>query len=86
MTDEHPHPEHHHDHDVNGELSFEEKLTRLFEHWLDHNESHKANYLSWADKASENNMPDTAAGLKEAAALSGMINEKIKKALKSLNQ
>lgn len=86
MTDEHQHTEHHHGNTENRELTFEEKLTRLFEHWIDHNESHKATYLSWAKKAAENEMPETAAGLKEAGALSGMINEKIKKALESINR
>ncbi|MCF8044992.1 MAG: hypothetical protein K9J83_03950 [Desulfarculaceae bacterium] len=88
MTGEHQHhhTQHHHDHEENRELTFEEKLTRLFEHWLDHNESHKTTYLSWAEKAAENEKPETAASLKEAGALSGMINEKIKKALKSINR
>ncbi|MFO7751612.1 MAG: hypothetical protein R6V41_00680 [Desulfobacteraceae bacterium] len=88
MTTEHQHNHHsdRQDHDETGELPFEEKLARLFEHWIDHNESHKATYFSWAEKAANENMPETAASLKEAAALSGMINEKIKKALKALNQ
>ena len=87
MTGEHHHhTHHHHDHEENRELTFPEKLTRLFEHWIDHNESHKATYLSWAEKAAEHDMPEAAADLKEAGALSGKINEKIKKALNSITQ
>ena len=86
---------HSHGHDLHGndqqkisekELGFEEKLLILFQHWIEHNDSHKDNYISWAKKAEHENLSDTAALLMDAAAASEVITEKLKKALKALEK
>ncbi|MCK5542039.1 MAG: hypothetical protein KAI40_05050 [Desulfobacterales bacterium] len=78
----------HHNHDHNhtkNELSFKEKLLSLFKHWIDHNLSHKENYLTWAEKAKKENLSDIVLCLEQASELSDKINQKLEKALKDLS-
>mgnify|MGYP000022356956 CR=1 FL=1 len=44
----------HHDHDSHGEMPFDEKLLKLLNHWIKHNEDHAFNYRNWAEKAKAN--------------------------------
>jgi len=88
---EHEHDHHHghehshqHDHEPVKELSFEEKLSTLFQHWIAHNNSHLETYTSWAQKAEKEKMTQTAALLNETADVSSRITEILEKALKSL--
>ena len=87
-THSHGHDHHGHDQHKNTgkELSFKEKLLVLFQHWIEHNDSHKDNYISWAKKAEDENLSDTAALLMDAAAASDIITEKLEKALKTLGK
>ncbi len=79
--------EHSHDHnDKSKKLSLNEKLPSLLNHWIDHNVSHKASYLSWAEKAENENLETLVSCLKEVAGLSDKINIKLKKALDSLTR
>jgi rubrerythrin len=77
---------HHHNHDHKHEkkLSFKEKLSSLLKHWIDHNSSHKENYLTWAEKAKMDNLSDIASCLEQAGELSDKINLQFEKALKDL--
>ena len=76
---------HHHEHSENqNELSFNEKLLKLLEHWIKHNEDHAVNYRSWAEKAKANNFAEAGALMVEAADLSQVVNEKFAKALKMI--
>ena len=85
----HNHDHHDHDHTHHGhekiELSFKEKLSTLFKHWIDHNTSHKASYLSWAEKAEKENFSDIILYLEQAGELSDKINQKLEQALKKLH-
>ncbi|MCP3900420.1 MAG: hypothetical protein GY707_11980 [Desulfobacteraceae bacterium] len=82
----HHHHDHNHDHShKKSELSFKEKLSSLFKHWIDHNSSHKANYLTWAEKAEKEDLAEIVSCLKEAGELSDKINLKFEKALKGLS-
>ncbi|MCK5311408.1 MAG: hypothetical protein KAJ62_04835 [Desulfobacteraceae bacterium] len=81
---DHDHDHHHHHSHETKELSFKEKLSTLFQHWIDHNSSHKESYLSWADKADKENLSEIVTYLKEAGNLSDKINLKLEKALKEL--
>ena len=42
---------HEHHHDVTSDLTFEEKLIKLLEHWLKHNQDHAHTYQEWAGRA-----------------------------------
>ena len=88
LHSDHPHGDDHHGHDqhetVGKEIGFKEKLLILFQHWIEHNDSHKDNYISWAKKAEDENLSETAALLMDAASASDIITEKLEKALKTL--
>ncbi len=75
---------HSHSHDTPAEMSMEEKLLTLFSHWIDHNDSHKDNFISWASKAREAGLGQVADALDEAGALSQDVTEKLKAALAAL--
>ena len=73
MNDHH----HHHDHDGDS-LSLEEKLKKMFAHWIKHNQSHAETYLDWRQKAIDAGMTETASLLKEIAAMTEAVTEKLK--------
>ncbi len=82
------HGHHHHKHDDHEttaeEISFEEKLVVLFQHWIEHNNSHKDNYILWAEKAKDENLSDIASLLMDAAQVSDTISQKLSEALKKI--
>ncbi|MFO7751065.1 MAG: hypothetical protein R6V54_13330 [Desulfobacteraceae bacterium] len=88
------HHHHHHDDDNHSStghghqdpLSFNDKIAKLLEHWIDHNNSHRDNYLSWAGKAEEEALSRAASLLKEAALASDTVTEKLEAALKTIKQ
>lgn len=77
----HEHHSHEHSHDVQSSLSFDEKLIRLFEHWIKHNEDHAQTYRNWAKKAGAENRAAAASLLEESADLTLEINKKFESAL-----
>jgi ABC-type Zn2+ transport system substrate-binding protein/surface adhesin len=86
-THEHQHENghtHEHDHGTPGTLSFSEKMVKLFDHWITHNDDHASNYRDWAAKAAAENLPEAAALLKEAADMTRQISEKFEAAAKSM--
>ncbi|OQY06406.1 MAG: hypothetical protein B6I22_05490 [Desulfobacteraceae bacterium 4572_123] len=80
------HHEHHHehenDHGAPGSLSFNEKMVKLLDHWVKHNDDHASNYRDWAAKARTENLSEAAALLEEAAAMTRQISEKFETAAK----
>ncbi len=78
--------DHGHSHSHTKELSFEEKLATLFAHWIDHNNSHMENFLSWAKKANHENLSDVARNLEQAGELSQDITQKLEDAVKALKK
>jgi hypothetical protein len=76
---------HSHDHDPVKEMTLEQKLNTLFAHWIDHNDSHKDNFLSWAQKAKDAGLTDVAASLEQAGSLSQEVTKKLKAALANLS-
>ena len=77
---------HHHDHDSHGEMPFDEKLLKLLNHWIKHNEDHALNYRNWAEKAKANDRFEAAELLEEAAEMSLTINQKFEAALAMLDR
>ena len=77
MADDH----HHHEHDSQSELSFDEKIEKMLSHWIKHNEDHASNYRIWAEKAKANGKDDAGVLLEEAAEMSLAINDKFEAAL-----
>jgi hypothetical protein len=61
-----------------------EKLQVLLTHWLQHNESHGAEYLKWADVARQGGHTTTAACIEQAVNLLQKADESLGKALDSI--
>jgi len=74
---------HHHDH--NHTHSTSERIEKLINHWIKHNDDHIKNYIDWSEKASAENLPEISALLNEVAEMSQTINVKLKKALSLFN-
>ncbi len=79
MSSDHHH--HNHYHDSRSEMPFDEKLLKLLNHWIKHNEDHASNYRSWAEKAKANGQEEAAALLDEAAEMSLAVNDRFQKTL-----
>ena len=75
---------HHHDHDDHSHdlpaMTFEEKIEKLLDHWIRHNDDHAATYQGWADQAKQNHLGEVAAIIEEAAQMNLAVNEKFEKA------
>jgi len=80
MSENHHH-HHHNDHDSHGELSFDEKMAKMLDHWIKHNQDHALNYRNWAEKAKANGKDDAGVLLGEAADISLAINAKFEAAM-----
>lgn len=79
----HHHHDHDHDHDHNhdgAEMPFEEKIIKLLEHWIRHNEDHAETYQDWADQAKENHLKAVAALIEDAAEMNLAVNKKFEQA------
>lgn len=48
-----------------AEMDTREKLEKLIEHWMHHNEEHAESYLNWAEKAEAAGLTETARILKD---------------------
>jgi hypothetical protein len=80
--------DHHHDHahHPDGTLSFEEKMIKLLEHWIKHNEDHADSYRDWAIKAQTHGMSEAGAVLEEVAAMTGNITGKFEQILTAIRK
>ncbi len=78
---DHDHGHDHHHHENGRELSFSDKLIKIFEHWIKHNESHAQTYLDWGEKAKTQGREDIAGLLDDIAGLSDQVTEKLKTGL-----
>lgn len=78
---------HTHTHDENhSEMTFEEKINKLVEHWIKHNDDHAATYREWADRAQKEGMNDVADIMLAAAEKNVLINDEFKQALALLKK
>jgi hypothetical protein len=80
---------HHHHHEDDGAelkvaLSDREKLERLLEYWIKHNDEHANTYLEWSKKASTWEIKEVAELLNEAANTALSVNTLFQEALKKL--
>ncbi|MBU1194796.1 MAG: zinc transporter [Proteobacteria bacterium] len=75
---------HDHSHAHPHELSFEQKLEKLFGHWIDHNDSHKETFFTWAKRADDAKLTEIAKRLDKVGKLSEEVTGLLKEALKIL--
>ncbi len=59
-----------------------EKLQRLIPHWIEHNQSHAAEFLRWAALARSSGQEQTAVLIEKAAALLQKAEDALEAALK----
>ncbi|MBU4185302.1 MAG: hypothetical protein KKC23_03725, partial [Proteobacteria bacterium] len=52
------HIAHEHNHEIHTSLAFDEKMVKLLEHWIRHNDDHSASYRDWSEKTKEKDMND----------------------------
>lgn len=88
MSQDHSrHEPHSHDrHDAVDELSPKEKLLKLLEYWMKHNEEHARTYRQWAETAGAQSMPEVALRLKEAAEATVAVNRQFAAALELVRE
>lgn len=79
--DHHDHDHHHHDEAAGQTLSFEDKLVKIFEHWVRHNESHAETYVEWSRKAKAQGLEGIAALLDDISQISDRLTDKLKAGL-----
>ncbi len=79
---DHDHGDHHHHDHSHGtlEMTFAEKIEKLLDHWIKHNEDHAASYDGWADQAKLNHLEAVAAIIEDAAQMNRTMNENFEKA------
>jgi hypothetical protein len=77
---------HHHDHEIQSTLSFDEKMIKLLEHWIKHNEDHAQTYRDWAQKAKEKNKSKAALMLEDSAEMTLSISKKFELAIKFIGE
>ena len=85
-THAHTHDHSHtHDHEK-GPLSLKEQLEVLLNHWVDHNDAHKGNYLTWAERAKQGGFEDAATLISEIADMTDSVTEKLKEAMEKVRK
>ena len=82
----HHHHHHDHDHEMQSTLSFDEKMIKLLEHWIKHNDDHAQTYREWAQKAKEKNKSKAALMLEDAAEMTLSISKKFESAMKLIDE
>lgn len=65
-----------HSHAHEQELSFDDRIVRVLEHWIKHNDDHIANYYEWVAKLNAADKGTAADLLQEAAEMSTIISKK----------
>lgn len=62
-----------------------ERLTKLLEHWAEHNEEHRKRFEESADNAEKMGLEDVADSLRSAALNASEVTEQLRKALEALD-
>lgn len=83
----HHHDDHEHTHHHNqSELSFEQKVVMLLEHWIRHNDDHAESYRDWSKKLADNRMDQIGDLITQAAQQTDEITRLFKQALDRLKE
>ena len=80
------HHHHSHSHDVASNLTFEEKMIKLLEHWIKHNEDHAGTYADWAIKAEKEGFEVVGNLLNEATRVTRTVTTSFEAALAELKK
>ncbi len=77
---------HSHAHSHADQLTLEQKLEKLVSHWIDHNDSHKETFHTWAARAENKGLTVVAKKIEEAATVSDQVTALLKQALTELTK
>ena len=79
---DHPHGhDHHHGHTrSDAPLSFSDKLVKLLDHWIQHNDHHAGDYRKWARESRKHGQAAVAELLDSAAELTDTISARFREA------
>lgn len=81
----HSHHSHHsHEGHTHGSLSDKEKLVKMIEHWVHHNQDHAKAYREWAQRAKEQGHDEVCQILQSIADGTVQQNDSMEKALSLL--
>lgn len=61
-------------------MNFNQKLELLLRHWIEHNDSHQADYKKWAAQAKEEGLADVVEKILEAMQLFNEGNQRLRQA------
>ncbi len=75
-----------HHHDTTESMPFQEKLIKLLEHWIKHNNDHAKTYLEWKEKACSENLEKAGHLLEDASKMTADINVKFFEAIEMLKK
>jgi len=81
----HNNHKHHHSHEDEKNISNKEKIVKLLNHWIKHNDDHTENYKKWAQIAKSENMLELSEVLEDIAKKSKDMNVLFEKALELSN-
>jgi len=65
-------------------ISMKEKLAKMLDHWIHHNDDHVASYRLWAQRANAEGLPEVAQALEVVAERSKQLNELLEQARKHI--
>jgi hypothetical protein len=71
-------------HEIESSLSFNEKMIKLLNHWIKHNQDHADTYLEWAQKAESHHLTQVTENLKKIQLLTQEIHHNLIDAKKSV--
>ena len=61
-------------------MTLAQKVETLLGHWIDHNDSHKNTFFTWAERAKNEGLEDVAAKIEQAGNLSEQVTVLLKDA------
>lgn len=85
MSHHHDHHDHTHTHAA-SEMSFDERLVKLLDHWVKHNDDHADSYRRWAGTAKSHHLEGVSALLEEAAEMTQQISDLFERATKAVTE
>jgi len=69
---------------MEGKMEEKKRLSVVIDHWIEHNESHMAEYRKWAQKAEELGLDVVKHEIEDAVEKLNQCNHSLQKALKGL--
>ena len=73
-----------HSHLDENPISIQDKISKLLDHWLKHNNDHISNYHKWAETARTNQMDEVGSIIDEIADMSIKMNGLFESAIEKI--